>query len=224
MDSRPLPQSVDIPRLGLALRVTLGLVVGATVALCFAWLMHYLIQSSEMRLSAAERVRMLDFVRVKRDEVVERKDRKPERPQVSQSPEVPQTPQQSDSNSGGEQLAVQAPTVQAADIGLGRSTIGIGEGDYLPIVKVAPIYPRRALQRGITGTCVVRYTVTTAGSTRDVEVVREHCSEPMFERPSIEAAKRFRYKPRVIDGEAVEVVGVHNMFHFEELKGEGGSQ
>jgi hypothetical protein len=29
--------------------------------------------------------------------------------------------------------------------------IGTGDGEYLPIVKVAPIYPRRALERGITG-------------------------------------------------------------------------
>jgi protein TonB len=26
-----------------------------------------------------------------------------------------------------------------------------GDGEYLPIVKVAPVYPRRALERGITG-------------------------------------------------------------------------
>ena len=40
----------------------------------------------------------------------------------------------------------------------------------------------------------------------------------MFYRSSIEAAKRFKYKPRVIDGVAVEVHGVLNRFHYLEEK------
>ena len=49
----------------------------------------------------------------------------------------------------------------------GGFSLGVGEGDYLPIVKVAPIYPQRALVRGIEGYCVVQYTVTRQGTIRD---------------------------------------------------------
>jgi protein TonB len=214
---KPMPQAVDIPVLTSVLLMGVGGVVGVIVALALAWFMSFLINTSELTLEASERIHMLDFVRVKREEVAERKDRKPERPQPQEVPDTPPTPQESQSADTSTALAVTAPVTAAEDLGLGRSGIdmGAGDGDYLPIVKVAPIYPRRALARGMTGTCTVKYTVTTSGTVRDVEVVPEMCSDEIFSRPSVEAAKRFRYKPRVIDGVAVEVAGIYNKFYFE---------
>ncbi len=68
------------------------------------------------------------------------------------------------------------------------------------------------------------FLASTAGTVKDVAVVAEECSDQIFQRPSIEAARRFKYKPRVIDGEAVEVIGVYNNFLYEnepEGRGEG---
>jgi len=95
--------------------------------------------------------------------------------------------------------------------GLGLSA---SDGEYLPIVKVAAVYPRRAQTRGITGYCIVEYTVTTSGATRDPVAV--DCQPAgVFDRASVKAALKFKYKPRVIDGEAVEVAGVRNRFIYE---------
>ena len=198
-----------------------GVVVGGLVALGLAWFMSFLISSSDLVLEEKDRVRMLDFVRVKRQETVERKDRKPERPKPQEIPDVPPAPDQSQ-NDSSTSLAVSAPTNVGADLGLDQGGIGLGagEGDYLPIVKVAPIYPRRALARGLTGTCTVKYTVTTAGTVKDVEVVPEMCSDEIFVRSSIEAAKRFRYKPRVIDGLAVQVSVIYNKIYLEGKNGQ----
>jgi len=212
-------------RLRPVLLLGVGCVAGATGALLLAWFMYFLISANELTLEASERVQMLDFVRVKREEAVQRKDRKPERPDLQQAPDAPPSMKDANSSDAASTLAVSAPTVSVAgDLGLNRSGIGIGagEGDYLPIVKIAPIYPQRALARGITGTCTVRYTVTTAGTVKNVEVVPDMCVEEMFAKPSVEAAKRFRYKPRVIDGDAVEVQGIYNMFHFEGKQSEVG--
>ena len=100
----------------------------------------------------------------------------------------------------------------------GGVRVGIGggfssDGEYLPIVKVAPIYPRRAQTRGIEGYCVVEYTVTITGGTRDPKVL--DCSSSMFASASLRASLKFKYKPRVIDGEPVEVTGVLNKFTYE---------
>ena len=200
------------------LRLGLVMMAGAGVALFLAWFMHYLIQSSDMALDQSNRVQMLDFVRIKREESVERKDRKPPRPQLNESPDVPPMPD-NQADASGQQLAVSVmPTDTSVDIGRGGIGFGSGEGDYLPIVKVAPIFPQRALAQGVFGECMVRYTVTTAGTVKDVEVLKEHCTSTMFYRSSIEAAKRFKYKPRIIDGVPVEVQGVRNIFHYRELE------
>jgi protein TonB len=203
---------------GMAMRllrqlVTLLLASGAALAL--GWFMYFLTHSEDMQLNDSARIQMLDFVRLRRDQAVERKDRKPERPDPQEIPDAP--PAENSDTSGDTTLAVTAPNLGLGiDIGRGGIGLGTGDGEYLPIVKVAPVYPRRALERGITGECLVTYTVTTSGTVRDVSVVEGQCPESIFERPSIDAALRFRYKPRVIDGEPVEVIGVYNRFFYEQ--------
>ena len=197
------------------LRMLGAIAVGAFAALGLGWFMQYLISSSDLMLEDVSRVQMLDFVRVKREESVERKDRKPPKPKLEKTPEVP--PLQQSSNAAGQELAVSLlPADSNVSIDKGGIGFGVGEGDYLPIVKVAPIFPRRALAQGIFGQCLVRYTVTAAGTVKNVVVDEDYCTDPIFHRPSIEAALRFKYKPRVIDGVAIEVHGVMNMFHYRE--------
>jgi protein TonB len=133
---------------------------------------------------------------------------KPEEPQ--KQPDVVQpefdTPDTTDS------VNIPPPTLNS-DI----SIAGIGgfksDGEYLPIVKVQPRYPQRALSRGIEGYVIVEFTVTANGSVRDPVVV-EADPQGMFDRAAMDAALKFKYKPRVIDGAAVEVPGVRNKISF----------
>jgi len=102
----------------------------------------------------------------------------------------------------------------AVDIAISSSGMSSGDGEYLPIVKVAPIYPRRAQTRGISGYCIVEYTVTASGAIRDPVAV--DCQpEGVFEKASVKASLKFKYKPRVVDGEPIEVAGVQNKFTYE---------
>ena len=106
-----------------------------------------------------------------------------------------------------------APTT-GISLKLNSSGMSSGDGEYLPIVKVAPIYPRRAQTRGISGYCIVEYTVTKTGSIRDPIAVDCQPSG-IFDRASVKAATKFKYKPRVVDGEPIEVAGVQNKFTYE---------
>jgi len=89
----------------------------------------------------------------------------------------------------------------------------VSDGDYLPIVKVAPVFPALAAARGMEGYVVIEYTVTTIGSVQDVVVVES--SSNVFEASAVKAAYRFKYKPRVIDGRAVPVRGVRTRVSFK---------
>lgn len=197
-------------------RILAAMVVGGACALALAWFMDYLIRTSDMSLDESRQTHMLEFVRVKRQETVERKNRTPPRPELQDTPEVPPMPQDA-FDAGASQLAVSAmPADAGLNVERGGIGFGTGEGDYLPIVKVAPIFPQRALMQGIFGECLVEYTVTAAGTTRDIRVIEDRCTSRIFHRSSVEAAKRFKYKPRVIDGVAVEVEGVLNMFYYRD--------
>ena len=90
---------------------------------------------------------------------------------------------------------------------------GLVDGTYLPIVKVTPQYPRRALARGIEGYVLLEFTVTKTGAVENPVVVE---SEPsgVFDAAAIKAALRFKYKPKVVDGCAVSVGGINNLISF----------
>ena len=49
--------------------------------------------------------------------------------------------------------------------------MNVAEGDYLPIVRVAPVYPARALSRGLEGYVDMGFTVTTTGTVKDPVVL-----------------------------------------------------
>ena len=74
------------------------------------------------------------------------------------------------------------------------------------------VYPIRAARRNLEGFVVVEFTVTKAGNVKDVVVLES--TDPLFERPAIVAAYKFKYKPRVVGGEPVEVSGVTNRITF----------
>ena len=197
-------------------RAILGVVFGLVITMALFWVMPYMIETTDRQLDKTGSSTLVDFVRLKRDETVHRRELKPRKPPQPQSPPpLPSTPRIESLSPNAETIAISAaPAETDIEISGAGFSLGFGGGDYLPIVKVAPIYPQRALSRGIEGYCVVQYTVTRRGTIRDPFIIEDQCTHSMFQRPSLQAALKFKYKPRVIDGEAVEVPGVRNKFTF----------
>ena len=200
-------------------RLVIGLALGLVVTLFLFWFMQFMIETADRSLDESGRGSMVDFVRVVRDESIQRRQAKPKKPPPPEAaPPQPPTPQLDNLDPTAEKIAIAAVPVTTDIEMTGGFSLGVGEGDYLPIVKVAPIYPQRALTRGVEGFCVVEYTVTNLGTTRDPVVVVDQCTSSLFHRASLQAALKFKYKPRIIDGEAVEVRGVQNKFTYEIME------
>jgi len=209
-------QTLSQNQTGYLVRMVIGVILAAAVTLSLFWVMQYLIATADRSLNKDDTSSVLDFVRIKRDESIQRRQLKPKKPPPPEAaPPQPPTPQLDDLNPNAEKIAISAVPVETDIEMTGGFSLGVGEGDYLPIVKVAPIYPNRALTRGVEGFCVVQYTVTSLGTTKDPIVVESQCTSSLFHRASINAALKFKYKPRIIDGEAVEVPGVQNKFTYE---------
>lgn len=197
-------------------RFLTALVLAGFVTFGLFTLMQMLIASGDMTLSEPPEGNVLDFVRVKQEEVVEQKDRKPRKPPKPQN-EPPQMdqPQPDNSSPDGEGSGLDFAADVSGDVALdGGLALESGDGEYLPIVKVAAVYPRRALQRGIEGFVIVEFTVTKQGSVRDPIVV-EASPQGIFEQAALDAALKFKYKPRVVNGEPMEVAGVQNRITFK---------
>lgn len=214
--SSNITQTLERAETRQAPRLFIGFILGLFITLFLFWFMQYMIEIADGSLDENKRGSLMDFVRVKRDETVDRAKRKPEKPPPPDvPPEQPPTPELDNLDPTAEKIAISAVPVTTDIEMTGGFSLGVGEGDYLPIVKVAPIYPQRALTRGVEGFCVVEYTVTRQGTIRDPIVIEDQCTSSLFHRASLQAALKFKYKPRVIDGEAVEVRGVQNKFTYE---------
>ncbi len=198
-------------------RLILGSLLAVSITLSLLWMMQALIKIADQTMGEKDAGTQVDFIRIKRSETVERRKIKPKRPPPPERPPPEPTPPKLDKlQASADKIGISSVPAET-DIKLeGGFSIGnIGEGDYLPIVKVAPIYPQRAVTRGVEGYCVVAYTVTKTGSVRDPVVVESQCTSSLFHRTSVNAALKFKYKPRVQDGEAQEVPNVRNKFTFE---------
>ena len=195
-------------------RIGVALLSGVLMTFALLWLMQYLIATGEKAITDQQDFRFADFVRVDREETVEQKKPKPKKPPEPDKPPPDIPPPQVDNIDPSAGSINIAPVNVATGIAIG----GIGgfdnvDGEYLPIVKVAPIYPRRAQQRGLSGYCVLTFTVTKLGTVQDVTV--DECTSSLFERASVNAALKFKYKPRVVNGEAIDVPGVKHRISFE---------
>lgn len=77
------------------------------------------------------------------------------------------------------------------------------EGDIIPLVRIQPQYPRDAQMKGIEGWVKMEFTITPVGTVTNPRVLD---SKPprIFNREAIRAILKWKFKPRVVDGTAVE--------------------
>jgi protein TonB len=184
------------------------------VTLSLLFIMQLLIEHAEDAINKERTRYQLDFVRVKRNETLNVDDYTPEKPPPPPElpPEIP--PQDMDSIDPNAPTINIAPPPVVAELNVGGpGGMNIAEGDYLPIVRVAPVYPARALSRGIEGYVDMSFTVTTTGTVRDPIVLFSTSS--LFERAATRAVLKFKYKPRVVDGVPVDVSGVKTRISFK---------
>lgn len=196
-------------------RYVLSFFAALVVVFSLFWVMQYLIASADRTLDEDDAGHLLEFVRIKQDEAITPRKLKPKKPPPPEEP-PPEPPPPALDNITPEAQAVAVTAVSInTRIDLSASGFGLSpsDGDYLPIVKVQPMYPRRALSRGIEGYVIVMFTVTRQGTTRD-HVIVESKPRGIFDRAALRAATKFKYKPRVVDGQPIEVPGVQNKITF----------
>ncbi len=125
-------------------------------------------------------------------------------------------PMETDNNKAGPVITVTPPVAPTDNGGPHIQINGFQDGEQIPLVRVQASYPRNALSKGVSGWATVAFTIDEYGSVVDPYIV---AAEPQgyFERSSLKAIKKFRYKPKVINGQAVQSQGQFRMvFELEE--------
>jgi periplasmic protein TonB len=192
------------------MRLLVAAVGGLCVALLLFLLMHALVGGREGFQRGPDTGKVVDFVRVRPEEIVQTRER-----------QIPREPPPQDEPPPPPALETAAPREavrQVLDIEMPELAIGLtggpalatawrpgdagGDADVIPIVRIEPQYPREALMRGIEGWVQLRFTINPDGSVADPEVI---AAEPprLFNREAVRAILRWKFRPRIVDGQAV---------------------
>ena len=118
-------------------RLVIGLALGLVVTLFLFWFMQFMIETADRSLDEGGRGSMVDFVRVQRDETIQRRQLKPKKPPPPEAPpQQPPTPKLDNLDPSAEKISISAVPVTTDIEMTGGFSLGVGEGDYLPIVGV----------------------------------------------------------------------------------------
>jgi len=196
----------------------------ATLGLLFV--MQTLIEGGEKALTKVDSISIVDIVRVKQDPELLIKQRKLEKPPPPD--DLPPTPPKQFDITINESSYTLAGLDLKQEVNIGKMDYGLSDGEYLPIVKVQPGYPMRALAKGMIGWVLVEFTVTDQGSVESPLVISncarisitkddETCEDrpnKIFDQVALKASLKFKYKPKTIDGRPIDTMGVQNLFTF----------
>jgi len=74
-----------------------------------------------------------------------------------------------------------------------------------PVSQEYPNYPDEAKKKQLEDQVVVRYVIGKNGRVIDVQII-DHAKEPMFDQATVDAIRKWRFRPMIKDGKPIEVV------------------
>jgi protein TonB len=190
-----------------------ALPAAAIITLALFYAMTTLIRTDDAQIIETTPAPTISIVREIRDEppVVQKRPPKPDR---VEKPPVVEVKQSADPFGGSSELTFAGPGVD--DRSTWKPSVGAAgaEGDAVPLVTSPPEYPARAIQRGIEGWVIVEFSIDPLGRVFDARVIEGQPSG-IFESAALKAIARYKYKPKVLNGEGVPVSGVRQRILFE---------
>ena len=187
------------------------LAIGVTFGLFY--LMQALILGKDMKLGEAGGT-MIDFVRLKKESELETKKRKMPDKKEPEEPPPPPDLSMARTNKPSQEMGDMAFAIDVdVDMGGADFAIAASDTDVVPIVRVTPQYPLRASERGIEGWVEVEFTIGKLGTVKNPNVINSHPSS-IFDRAALKAIRKWKYNPKIEDGEPVERSGIKVRLKF----------
>lgn len=188
------------------MRFLVATAIAVPIVLAIFMLMNALISVKELKLASGETRVLAAITPQKQDSDVRTRQRaKPQR--IDSAAKPPPPPKQSATKSS---INLPTPKIDGAvpqNLDLGRmkslaiDPVAVSDRDAQPIRPPTPSYPQRAQERGLSGTCDVRFDVDTRGKPYNVQAT---CSDSIFKSEAERAVSKVEFAPKIVRGKAVE--------------------
>ncbi|CAH6824150.1 Ferric siderophore transport system, periplasmic binding protein TonB [Vibrio chagasii] len=205
------------------IRLFLALPLAGALGLALFSFMAWMVDNGHQRSPDDSETLSFNMVMVEQEQEVQRRQRAvPEKPEMPEPPPEAQTSQSQaevtplnsmsslpslDLNTSIDGLAINAPIF--SDFGSNQQA--------MPLYRVEPRYPAKALKRGAEGHVIMSFTIDETGRPIDIQVTDAN-PRRMFEREAMRALKKWKYQPKVVDGKAIAQVGQTVKLEFKLAK------
>ncbi|WP_438454024.1 energy transducer TonB [Vibrio alginolyticus] len=204
-------------------RLLLALPASLLISVSLFSFMAWMVDKGNQRAPEASEAVRFDMVMVENEADVQRRQRS-----VPEQPEPPQAPEPMGLSQADTQMEPMSQMTPVSALGLNTALEGIaisapnlkgtmGNQQALPLYRVDPRYPSKALKRRVEGYVIMRFTIDATGRPKDIEVIEAE-PERMFEREAIRALKKWKYQPKVEDGVSIEQFGQTAKVEFKLAK------
>ena len=180
-----------IPAAGL----TLGLFLGMT----------WMIKVDDFTLPDGE-VRVVEALEMpEKKELTIRKTVRPQKLEAANAPPPPPALRIGKPDINLEPVALKGAVPEKVEFGtLGDmfpKPVAINYRDTQPIRPPVVSYPRRAMEKGLEGSCDVRFDVTSKGLPYNIQAI---CTDRVFQEAAERAIARVEFIPQIVRGQPVE--------------------
>lgn len=206
------------------IRLLIALPFAALITATLFGFMAWLVDSGNTPLPDPDSVLRFDVVQVEQEREAQRRQRQlpepPKQPELAPSTTLAQPENQS------QQITTELPKLPAVNLATSVNGMAIGKpaplqlaqnSQVMPLHRIEPKYPARALKRKIEGYVVMRFSIDTTGKPTDIEVV-EADPKGVFDREATRALLMWKYQPQVVDGKAVKREGQTVKLEFKLQK------
>jgi len=212
------------PSLSVLRYLAAGALAGVVTAALFYEMQALIARRASTKPDTAETT-VIEFIRVKRESEPEIKKREiPKRPPPKEPLTIPPldvaVPHGAPAEQGAglegllPQTGLPVDILGGPGVTAGPFVGGAGDTDIVPLVRVNPQYPLTAMHRGIEGYVEVEFTIDATGAVKSARVV-DGQPRGVFDGAALRAIRKWKYRPRIEDGVAVERRAVRVRLEFE---------
>ena len=193
------------------LRGSISFVLAIFIGVSLFYGMVLLVTTGVKGITKSDTLGGVDFVRLKREDIIETKKRlKKKPPKPKDPPPPPKLEVQEAEKPQTQALQMDIPKMDLPlRMGSGPFMGGLAQADrskdggLVPLVTIAPMYPRNALRKRAEGYVIVEFTVTKDGTVKSPKVIKAQ-PRRLFNQAALRTILRYKFKPVIVDGQPQE--------------------
>ncbi|OAN12962.1 energy transducer TonB [Photobacterium jeanii] len=202
-------------------RLLLALPLAMAVTLGLFTFMAWMVDNGHRGKPETSETLAFDMVMVEQERAAQRRQRA-----VPEQPDTPEPPPQATPTAQSQTVAVSSPVMPTLALDAAVSGVAINMPKFsdfgsnqqaMPLYRVEPRYPPRALKQGAEGYVVMSFTIDPQGRPTDVKVLEAN-PRRLFEKEAIRALRKWKYQPKVVDGKAIAQLGQTVRLEFKISK------